>query len=103
MMKSVVVDSYILSSFHNKIIFPTRRTLQKQSYAGAVVLDPKEPGVHRDMCILDYTSLYPTTIMAFNISPETYIASESDCQQLGMKFEDIMESLDNDGIGYIQS
>ena len=103
MMKSVVVDSYILSSFHNKIIFPTRRTLQKQSYAGAVVLDPKEPGVHRDMCILDYTSLYPTTIMAFNISPETYIASESDCQQLGMKFEDIMESLDNDGIGYIDT
>ena len=103
MMKSVVVDSFILSSFHNKIIFPTRKTAARQSYTGAVVLEPKEPGVHRDMCILDYTSLYPTTIMTFNISPETYIISEDDCKKLGINIEDVMKSLTNDGIGYIDT
>jgi DNA polymerase elongation subunit (family B) len=103
MMKSVVVDSFILSSFHNKIIFPTRVTAPRQNYTGAVVLDPMEPGVHRDMCILDYTSLYPTTIMTFNISPETYIVSADDCKKVGMKIEDVMKSLTDDGIGYIDT
>ena len=108
MSKSVVVDSYICTAFHGKIIFPTRQTQNKQSYAGAIVLDPKEPGVHRDMCILDYTSLYPTTIMAFNISPETFIASEQQCKQLREAGEDvtiegIIEQLKKDNIGYIDT
>jgi len=36
---------------------------------GGRTIDPKDPGVHRDVMIFDYASLYPTTIMAYNISP----------------------------------
>ena len=65
--KSMIVDSYILRSFHGNLVFPTRRTKRRQSYAGAIVLNPKEPGMHKDVAVVDYSSLYPTTVMAFNI------------------------------------
>ncbi len=103
MSKSVVVDSYIKTAFSGNIVFPTRVTLPKQKYMGAIVLDPVEPGVHEDMSILDYTSLYPTTIMAFNISPETFIASEDQCTQAGMKIDDVIESLNSENIPFIDT
>jgi DNA polymerase elongation subunit (family B) len=103
MMKSVVVDSYICTAFHNKIVFPTRRTQQKQKYMGAIVLDPQEPGVHEDMALLDYTSLYPTTVMAFNISPETFIASEASCKEVDLTIDEIIESLEKENIDYVDT
>ena len=35
---------------------------------------------------MDYTSLYPTTMMAFNISPETYVGVETK----GMSVENML-------------
>tara|TARA_Y100000034_G_C6907155_1_gene421340 strand:- start:343 stop:2796 length:2454 start_codon:yes stop_codon:yes gene_type:complete len=101
--KSMIVDNYILNSFHNKLIFPTRRTKKRQAYVGAIVLDPKEPGSHKDIAILDYSSLYPTTIMAFNISPETFIASEASAKEAGLSVDEIIKSLEKEGIEYIDT
>ena len=101
--KSMIVDNYILNSFHNKIIFPTRKTKSRQKYAGAIVLNPKEPGVHKNVSVLDYTSLYPTTIMAFNISPETFIASEKSAKRIGLSLDEIIDGLNKDGIEYIDT
>jgi len=36
--------------------------------------------VHKGVAVLDYASLYPTTIMAYNNSPETFLFSK---KQLG--------------------
>jgi len=44
-------------------------------------MDPLYPGVHRNVAILDFASLYPTTIMAYNISPETFLFSYRQCQE----------------------
>ena len=101
--KSMVVDNYIVKEFHNKLIFPTRRTIERKPYAGAIVIDPTEPGRAEDVTVMDYTSLYPTSIMAFNISPETYIASEKACLEAGMDIEDIIKQLKADGIEYIDT
>ena len=101
--KSMIVDNYILKSFNNKIVFPTRRTKPRQKYTGAIVLNPREPGAHKNVAVLDYTSLYPTTIMAFNISPETFIASEESVKQIGLTLDEIIAGLDNDGIEYIDT
>ncbi len=98
--KSMIVDSYILKSFHGNLVFPTRRTKSRQAYAGAIVLNPKEPGMHKDVAIVDYSSLYPTTVMAFNISPETFIASEESAKRINLKLEDIVDQLKKDGIDY---
>ena len=101
--KSMIVDSYILRSFHGNLVFPTRRTKRRQSYAGAIVLNPKEPGMHKDVAVVDYSSLYPTTVMAFNISPETFIASEESATRIGLKLDDIVDQLKNDKIDYIDT
>jgi len=101
--KSMVVDNYILKENHGKIIFPTRHTRAKQPYAGAIVFNPREPGVHEDVTVMDYTSLYPTSIMAFNISPETFIVSQKSCKKMGIKIEDVIQKLNDDGIGYIDT
>ena len=45
-----------------------------EGYEGAIVLDPK-PGIYLDdpIAVLDYASLYPSSIIEKNISHETYI------------------------------
>ena len=39
-------------------------------YKGAIVLEPAR-GLHRDVYLFDVTSLYPTMIIKYNLSPET--------------------------------
>lgn len=41
-----------------------------QTFQGAFVVKP-EPGLHKDIIVLDFRSLYPSIISAHNISPET--------------------------------
>lgn len=48
-----------------------------ESYEGAFVFEPI-PGVYRGgIATVDYNSLYPSTIRALNISPETYVGKIS--------------------------
>tara|TARA_B110000971_G_C20040032_1_gene517458 strand:- start:344 stop:4171 length:3828 start_codon:yes stop_codon:yes gene_type:complete len=49
----------------------------QDGYEGAVVLDPK-PGIYLDdpIAVLDYASLYPSSIIEKNISHETYIENK---------------------------
>jgi len=47
-------------------------------YAGAVVLAPK-PGLHEDIAVLDFKAMYPSIMIVYNVSPDTYVhASESE-------------------------
>jgi len=52
---------------------------------------------------MDYTSLYPTTMMAFNISPETFIASKEGCEKIGVDIQDIADKLKADGVGFVDT
>lgn len=53
----------------------------KQGLQGATVLEPKK-GLHADGCtlVLDFKSLYPSLMMAYNISPDTLVIGETDAQ-----------------------
>ena len=42
-----------------------------RAYEGAYVIEPKK-GVYNGCCTLDFQSLYPSIIIAFNICPSTY-------------------------------
>lgn len=46
-----------------------------EAYEGAYVLDPKV-GIFENVAAMDFKSLYPSVMVAFNISPETYISDE---------------------------
>ena len=51
---------------------PTAGDPDRDKYHGAVVFDP-EPGLHRNVCYPDYSSLYPNIIRDCNMSPETIV------------------------------
>ena len=58
-----------------------------ESYEGAFVLEP-ERGLHENVVCLDFASMYPSIMIAFNISPDTLGCSE-DCfvaPEVGHKF-----------------
>ncbi|WP_456329135.1 DNA-directed DNA polymerase [Archaeoglobus sp.] len=58
-----------------------------ESYEGAFVLEP-ERGLHENVACLDFASMYPSIMLAFNISPDTYGCKE-DCYEapeVGHKF-----------------
>lgn len=46
-------------------------TGNEEQYEGALVIPPQALGVHRTVHVCDFTSLYPTVLRTFNISPET--------------------------------
>ncbi len=41
-------------------------------YAGGMVLTPKK-GLHENIAVLDFKSLYPNIMIKYNISPDTYV------------------------------
>lgn len=48
-----------------------KKRRMRRSYVGGFVKEPTE-GLHKDIAVLDFRSLYPTIIATYNISPETF-------------------------------
>ena len=44
-------------------------------YVGGLVLSPK-PGLHENIAVLDFKSMYPNIMITYNLSPDTYIAPD---------------------------
>ncbi len=64
-----------------KSIFRSSESIIKgKKYKGATVIDPV-PGVHFNVTVLDFASLYPSIISAFNLSYETILCNHSECRE----------------------
>ncbi len=61
---------------HGELI-PNRPEKQAESYKGAIVLKPK-PGVHENIVVLDFTSMYPSIMIKYNVGPDTLIRDPND-------------------------
>jgi len=83
----VLVESYLMrrSREFNEII-PNRpkqeeiRERSRKSYAGALVLEP-EPGLYKNIAVFDFRSLYPSIIIAYNVSPDTLRCDHEECKK----------------------
>jgi DNA polymerase I len=53
-------------------IVPRRVEQTYMTYTGGLVLSPK-PGLHENIAVLDFKSMYPNIMIAYNLSPDTYI------------------------------
>ncbi|NWG11805.1 DNA polymerase II, partial [Candidatus Bathyarchaeota archaeon] len=53
-------------------LVPRRVEQPYRPYAGAIVLQP-EPGLHENVAVLDFKSMYPNLMITYNLSPDTYI------------------------------
>jgi DNA polymerase I len=61
-------------------LVPNRVEKEYESYRGAIVLEPKR-GVHENIAVLDFSSMYPSIMLKYNIGPDTLIIGEEclDC------------------------
>ena len=56
----------------------TEAIIKGKKYLGAIVRSPK-PGVHFDVTVLDFASLYPAAIRNWNLSYETILCPHPEC------------------------
>jgi DNA polymerase I len=54
--------------------------IKDKKYRGGLVVDPKE-GIHFDVVVMDFASLYPSIIKVRNISYETVRCSHDECKK----------------------
>jgi DNA polymerase I len=56
-------------------LIPKRLEQPYVPYVGGLVLAPK-PGLHEDIAVLDFKSMYPNIMITYNLSPDSYIAPD---------------------------
>lgn len=61
---------------HNELV-PNRMEREAEPYKGAIVLTPK-PGVHENVAVLDFTSMYPSIMIKYNVGPDTLVREHTD-------------------------
>lgn len=67
------VESHLIrQAYRFNELIPRRVEKPYVPYQGAVVLEPKK-GIHENVAVLDFKALYPSLMVAFNISPDTYL------------------------------
>jgi DNA polymerase I len=64
-------------------LIPKRVEQPYRPYAGAVVLSP-EPGLHENIAVLDFASMYPNIMITYNISPDTYVSPKEPIPSCGV-------------------
>jgi len=70
------VDNYLMMETHNLgQLIPGRTEQPIIPYKGAIVLEPKV-GLHDSVAGLDFSSMYPSLMIKYNISPDTLVTGE---------------------------
>ena len=69
------VDSYMMMEAHKQgQLVPPRTEQPIIPYKGAIVLQP-EPGLYENVAALDFSSMYPSLMIKYNISPDTLVSN----------------------------
>lgn len=69
------VEAFLaIEAFKRGELVPEKGGAEK-TYEGGFVLPP-EKGLHEDVIALDFSSMYPTIMISFNISPDTFVNSK---------------------------
>jgi DNA polymerase, archaea type len=67
------VDNYLMMETHNLgQLIPSRTEQPIIPYKGAIVLEPKV-GLHDNVASVDFSSMYPSLMIKYNISPDTLV------------------------------
>lgn len=56
-------------------LIPNREERKAEPYKGAIVLKPVQ-GIHENIAVLDFTSMYPSIMIKYNVGPDTLIEGE---------------------------
>jgi len=70
------VDNYLMMETHTLgQLIPSRMEQPIIPYKGAIVLEPKV-GLHDSVASLDFSSMYPSLMIKYNISPDTLVTGK---------------------------
>jgi len=86
------VDVFLLRYAKGRFVLPRKpKGAKKLNYTGAIVIKP-EKGVHMYTILLDFSKMYPSILISYNISPETLrLAKPKEPHYtlpVGLKFKD---------------
>jgi DNA polymerase I len=56
-------------------------TRELETYTGAIVLEPK-PGIHHNVAVLDFASMYPSIMVKYNVGPDTLLKEGEACERV---------------------
>jgi len=81
-------EAYLMrEAFRQKVLIPNNpkqdeimKRRMRPAYTGGFVVEPKK-GIHPDIIVFDFRSLYPTIIVTHNISPETIDCKHKECKR----------------------
>lgn len=83
----LVETFYMKRTSSDNVLIPNRPKMEEIEdrkmapvYKGAIVIEPKR-GIHSDILVFDFRSLYPTIIVTHNISPETFDCKHKECEK----------------------
>ncbi len=78
---------YMKKAVEDNVLIPNRpktEEIEKRklapAYKGAIVIEP-EKGIHENILVFDFRSLYPSIIVSHNISPETFNCEHEECKE----------------------
>ncbi|MBX5321606.1 MAG: DNA polymerase domain-containing protein [Candidatus Bathyarchaeota archaeon] len=76
---------WFLIKYAHKIgeLVPKRVEQPYRPYVGAIVLSPK-PGLHKNIAVLDFASMYPNLMISYNLSPDTYVTPKEPIPPCGV-------------------
>ncbi len=63
-------------------LIPKRLEQPYVPYAGGLVLKPQQ-GLHENIAVLDFKSMYPNLMITYNLSPDTYIPPDQEAPPSG--------------------
>ena len=86
------VDVFLLRYAKGRFALPRKlKGAKKLDYTGAIVIKPKK-GVHMYTVLLDFSKMYPSILISYNISPETLRTAKPKephyTLPVGLKFKD---------------
>jgi DNA polymerase I len=64
-------------------LIPKRVEQPYRPYAGGLVLKP-QAGLHENIAVLDFKSMYPNIMITYNLSPDTYVAPKEQVPASGV-------------------
>jgi len=92
------VDYYMLTVREEGEYLPMPQERKRKTYKAAIVLDPLV-GLHHNVACIDFSRMYPSIMLAFNISPDTIVPyGEGD---INYKTKDVEVGFRTDKLGII--
>ncbi len=72
----------IRAAYDMNELVPNRVERRGESYRGAIVLSPLR-GVHENVAVLDFSSMYPNIMIKYNVGPDTIVDTPDECEKYG--------------------